>query len=75
LTEEELKQFFTIAKKNSDIFSRDNYLACQLLVCLGVRKSELCEAKWEEFKLDDALWYLPKERSKTNVGFTSFFSA
>lgn len=70
LTEEELKQFFTTAKNNSDSFSRDNYLACVLLVCLGVRKSELCEAKWEEFKLDDALWHLPKERSKTNVGFT-----
>ena len=70
LTEEELKQFFTTAKNNCDSFSRDNYLACALLVCLGVRKSELCEAKWEEFKLDDALWYLPKERSKTNVGFT-----
>ncbi len=70
LTEEELKQFFTTAKNNSDSFSRDNYLACALLVCLGVRKSELYEVKWEEFKLDDALWHLPKERSKTNVGFT-----
>ena len=70
LNEEELKQFFTTAKKNSDSFSRDNYLACALLVCLGVRKSELCEARWEEFELDKALWHLPKERSKTNVGFT-----
>lgn len=70
LTEEELKQFFNTAKKISDSFSRDNYLACALLVSLGVRKSELCEAKWEEFELDEALWNLPKERSKTNVGFT-----
>jgi integrase len=70
LTEEELKQFFDTAKKNSDSFSRDNYLACALLVCLGVRKSELCEAKWEEFELDKALWHLPKQRSKTNIGFT-----
>lgn len=70
LTEDELKQFFSIARKNSTNFSRDNYLACALLVCLGVRKSELCEAKWEEFELESGLWHLPKERSKTNVGFT-----
>ena len=41
-----------------------------MLVCLGVRKSELCEAKWDEFELDKSLWHLPKSRSKTNVGFT-----
>ncbi len=70
LSKEELKQFFDTAKKNSDSFSRDNYLACVLLVCLGVRKSELCEAKWDEFELDKSLWHLPKSRSKTNVGFT-----
>ncbi|PMJ34827.1 integrase [Vibrio cyclitrophicus] len=70
LTEDELKQFFSIARENSANFSRDNYLACALLVCLGVRKSELCEAKWEEFELENSLWHLPKERSKTNVGFT-----
>ena len=70
LTEGELKQFFSTARENSTNFSRDNYLACALLVCLGVRKSELCEAKWEEFELENGLWHLPKERSKTNVGFT-----
>jgi integrase len=70
LTEEELKQFFTTAKKNSGSFTRDNYLACALLVCLGVRKSELCEAQWNEFELDKALWHFPKDRSKTNVGLT-----
>jgi len=70
LSREELKQFLDTAKNNSHSFSRDNYLACVLLVCLGVRKSELCEAKWEEFELDKGLWHLPKSRSKTNVGFT-----
>ncbi|SGZ10072.1 Integrase-Site-specific recombinase, phage integrase family protein [Moritella viscosa] len=70
LNEKELKQFFNTAKKNSASFNRDNYLACVLLVCLGVRKSELCEARWEEFELDKGLWHLPKARSKTNVGFT-----
>ncbi|NAX46514.1 tyrosine-type recombinase/integrase [Photobacterium halotolerans] len=70
LTENELQQFFSTAKEHSASFGRDNYLACALLVCLGVRKSELCEAKWNEFELDKGLWHLPKERSKTNVGFT-----
>jgi integrase len=70
LSEEELTAFFRIARENSTSFSRDNYLACALLVCLGVRKSELCEARWEEFDLKEGLWHLPAERSKTNVGFT-----
>lgn len=70
LSEDELKQFFKTAREQKDSFSPENYLACALLVCLGVRKSELCEAKWEEFDLKDALWHLPAERSKTNVGFT-----
>ncbi|MFA0142618.1 tyrosine-type recombinase/integrase [Vibrio kanaloae] len=70
LSEEELTEFFRIARENSTSFSRDNYLACALLVCLGVRKSELCEARWDEFDLEEGLWNLPKARSKTNVGFT-----
>ena len=70
LSEDELKQFFATTKKHSDSFSRDNCLACLLLVCLGVRKSELCEAKWDEFDLKNKIWNLPAERSKTNVGFT-----
>ncbi|EGQ8040263.1 tyrosine-type recombinase/integrase [Vibrio alginolyticus] len=70
LATEELKQFFNTAKLNQISFTRDNYLACALLVCLGVRKSELCEAKWEEFDLEKAVWELPKERSKTNVALT-----
>lgn len=70
LTTSELKQFFDTAKKNPMSFTRDNYLACTLLVCLGVRKSELCEAKWDEFDLEKGVWELPKERSKTNVGLS-----
>jgi len=70
LSEEELKQFLSTASKNSKSFSRDNYLACLLLVCLGVRKAELCEAKWDEFDLENGLWDLPAIRSKTKIGFT-----
>ena len=68
LTEEELGVFLKTAKKHIKQFGQDNYLAVLLLVCLGVRKSELCEAKWEEFDLDNAVWKLPAVRSKTSVG-------
>ncbi|MDX5998444.1 hypothetical protein SIL85_15620 [Shewanella oneidensis] len=44
LTLEEVTTFFKIARENSNSFSRDNYLACALLITLGVRKSELAEA-------------------------------
>jgi integrase len=69
LSETELKQFFTVVEANEVSFSRDNYLACLLLLTLGVRKSELCEAKWAEFDLEKNVWSLPASRSKTNVGF------
>ena len=68
LTEEELGVFLKTTKKHIKQFGQDNYLAVLLLVCLGVRKSELCEAKWEEFDLDAAVWKLPAARSKTSVG-------
>lgn len=55
--------------KNKDSFTRENYLACALLLCLGARKAELTEAKWDEFNLDKALWHLPSDRSKSGNGF------
>jgi len=68
LSIEELKFFFEKARENRDSFSRDNYLACALLVVLGVRKGELTEALWQEFDLEEGKWELPKERSKSGVG-------
>jgi len=68
LSLDEVKHAFKVFRENPDSFTRDNYLACSLLICLGVRKSELTEAKWAEFDLDKAVWSLPKERSKTGVG-------
>lgn len=68
LSLEEVKRVFQIFRENSDSFSRDNYLACALLILLAVRKSELTEAPWTEFDLNEKKWYLPKERSKSGVG-------
>ncbi|MFM0741575.1 tyrosine-type recombinase/integrase [Paraburkholderia xenovorans] len=39
-------------------------LALHLLVLTMVRKSELIEARWSEFKLDAALWKIPAGRTQ-----------
>ncbi|MGQ7262897.1 tyrosine-type recombinase/integrase [Vreelandella sp. V005] len=64
----ELSKAFTVFRENRISFTYDNYLACALLVVLGVRKTELTEAKWSEFELNNANWDLPGERSKSGVG-------
>ena len=68
LTVAELEILFKVFRKNISSFNRDNYLACSLLLVFGVRKSELIEAKWEEFNLDSELWKLPASRSKSKAG-------
>ncbi|WP_240182752.1 tyrosine-type recombinase/integrase [Morganella morganii] len=68
LSLEEISYVFRIFREHSDSFSRDNYLACSLLLMLAVRKSELTEAPWSEFDLREKKWVLPKERSKSGVG-------
>ncbi|URL15696.1 integrase arm-type DNA-binding domain-containing protein [Pantoea ananatis] len=67
LSLEEIAHVFKVFREHSDSFSRDNYLACALLLLLAVRKSELTEAPWSEFNLEDKKWFLPKERSKSGV--------
>ena len=67
LTVEEISKAFTIFRENISSFGYDNYYACCLFLMLGVRKSELCEAKWSEFDMDSAVWNLPKERIKTGA--------
>ncbi|WP_414147855.1 tyrosine-type recombinase/integrase [Erwinia sp. BNK-24-b] len=68
LSLDEIAYVFKVFREHSDSFSRDNYLACALLLLLAVRKSELTEAPWSEFNLEDKKWSLPKERSKSGVG-------
>ncbi|MGL1204818.1 tyrosine-type recombinase/integrase [Vibrio parahaemolyticus] len=70
LSLKEINQVFDVFRENKSSFTRENYLACALLLCLGVRKAELTEAMWEEFDLDKALWHLPANRSKSGNGFT-----
>ena len=70
LTFPEIEKAFKLFKANAMSFTRDNYLACAMLVTLGLRKSELCCAMWNEFELDKALWHLPEGRSKTGAPIT-----
>lgn len=44
LSLDEIAYVFKVFREHSDCFSRDNYLACALLLLLAVRKSELTEA-------------------------------
>ena len=68
LSLDEIRNVFQAFRDNSDSFSRDNYLACALLLVLGVRKTELTEAQWSEFDLKNGRWNLSGERSKTGAG-------
>lgn len=62
LTFAEMTKAFQLFRANSVSFTRDNYLACALLVTLGLRKSELCCTMWGEFELGKALWHQPEGR-------------
>ena len=70
LSLEELEKVYQCLRGNSNQFTRDNYLAFSLQLCLGVRKGGLIAAKWAEFDLKEALWHIPQERSKTGRGIT-----
>ncbi|MFT7423257.1 MAG: integrase [Psychromonas sp.] len=69
LSLEELSKVFKIFSDHSDIFTRDNYLACSLLLLLGVRKGELISARWQDFDFKKKLWNMPAE-NKTGVAIT-----
>lgn len=67
LTPDEIKILFSTFRENKDSFVRQNYIACILLLCLGVRKGELLAAPWAEFDLNAKVWRLPKNRSKNGI--------
>jgi integrase len=69
LSLEELSKVFKVFSDHSDIFTRDNYLACSLLLLLGVRKGELISARWQDFDIKKKLWNMPAE-NKTGVAIT-----
>ena len=70
LSVEEIRHVFIVFQENIESFTRDNYLACSLLLALAVRKSELCQAPWHEINFEQRIWKIPKDRSKTGVEIT-----
>lgn len=70
LSIDEVAQVFECFRIHNNQFVRENYLAAALLVTLGIRKSELIAARWEEFDTQSSLWHIPQERSKTGVAIS-----
>jgi integrase len=66
LSESELTQLFA-AMRIAKGFSRQNELTVKLLLVLAVRKMELLAAQWSEFDLDESVWHLPGDRTKTGA--------
>jgi len=66
LSRDELVKLFE-AMRLAPGFSVENALSFKLLLLLAVRKSELTGARAEEFDLDNAVWKLPAERTKTGA--------
>ncbi|MBG5891043.1 MULTISPECIES: tyrosine-type recombinase/integrase [Providencia] len=63
LSRDELLVFFHALNK-SDLPAQ-NKITFKLILATGLRKMELCAAKWNEIDLDNAVWHFPAERSKT----------
>lgn len=66
LSREDLRAFFKAMDKTPG-FSIKNYHTFKLLLLLAVRKSELVQARVEEFDLKAGVWSLPAERTKTQA--------
>ncbi|MEN4519914.1 hypothetical protein [Pantoea agglomerans] len=61
LSLEGIAYVFKAFREHSDSFSRDNYLACARLLLLAVRKSELTEAQWSKFNVEDKKCFYPRK--------------
>lgn len=59
LTLTEIETIFRVMRQYRSNFTLENYLACCLLLVLGVRKTELFLAQWQEFDLDKGVWNVP----------------
>lgn len=66
LSEEEITLLFR-AMKIAKGFSRQNEITFKLLLLLCCRKMELCSAKWEDFDLEEGIWYLKNTKNGDNL--------
>jgi len=68
LSLDEIPKVFNTFVQYEKNFAPENHFALALLLMLGVRKTELTQATWSEFNLENSVWLLPKERAKTGHG-------
>lgn len=66
LTRSELIALFE-AMRTAKGWTVENGIVVKLLLILAVRRQELIGARVEEFDLDNAVWHLPAERTKTET--------
>jgi len=67
LARNEIIRLFQAMRDKAGTFTIENLYAVRLLLILAVRKEELIAAQWKEFDLDNAVWNLPEERTKTSA--------
>ena len=61
---DEIPEFIKRLNINEARLYEQTRLAIKLMLLTFVRTSELIEAKWEEFDLDNRIWLIPAERMK-----------
>ena len=62
----EIPDFLKILERNDARLYRHTQLAVKMLMLTFVRISEMIEATWDEFDLEDKQWIIPAERMKMN---------
>jgi integrase len=70
LESKELPDFLRCLEKNDARLYIPTSLAVKMLLLTFVRTSELINARWEEFDLDQAEWIIPAERMKMRRAHT-----
>lgn len=61
---DQLPEFLATVHKNEARLFKQTVLALRLMLLTFVRTSELINATWDEFDLDNAMWVIPPERMK-----------
>ncbi len=63
----EIHYVFSAFRNHQQIFTRDNYLAACLLMCLGCRKGELIAARWDQFDFEEMVWQCLPNKKRFNM--------
>ncbi|MAC48206.1 MAG: hypothetical protein CMI12_15365 [Oceanospirillum sp.] len=71
----ELRQLWRYLDSDQHNISFTMVTAIKLLIFTGARRSEVIQAQWSEFDLDNGVWLLPAERSKNKQPHTFYLAA